>query len=340
MAFLQITQLTNYIRLLEARNAELEMAAAVTTSVSVDRTANDPPVDNYSYADSVDSICESMADTTPDESVMPDWNSDQFYDNYWEDSTMNDTTRRNYERLLDKVDPFSKESVDKWLSDATSLGEKKTRLTLVKRLNDYFEWEEEAINKAIDDLTNSFKSGENMTKKSDEVFDTEYDAIAKNIEKLTDDPSGAIDIWTLFGQLLPPRRMDVFRIVITDKNDGSNYYNRNTGTFTFNKFKGWEKKGTQSYPLDTETFPFLPVNTVVRVKEYLDGLSVGSSIFPQYTGDDHYSRTIKRKTGYNNNSFRHYWARYGRLEISDKKSYLKLCDWMCHSPGTSIVTYS
>jgi phage host-nuclease inhibitor protein Gam len=261
---------------------------------------------------------------------LPEWKSDEFYAKYY--ANTKDLVRiKNYFKTLEPTP----ESFDAWIEDSCSDGVKLKKIWYgLKFHGTYLQFDKTKYEEMKDQILKKKQNGESLTKKTPEENDASYDAILETFE------GRDLTVWSLFGFFLPPRRHDVFEIVVVDKLDESqpNSYCKETNTLRFTEFKNKKTKFIQTYEISSQDFPFLQQCTIDAVVKFLKSKPLGR-LFPRYADKAQYGKNYKRFNKFNNTELRHFWARNGKIGYPTPQ-YVKLCNYMDNSLEVSVINYS
>ena len=234
-----------------------------------------------------------------------------------------------------------------WAQTATSAGGRRVRLQYIVAWHPFTiglnETDAKEASSFLKEISDSIKKGETRlgTKTTGD-----YQGTFGDVERVRADiESGKMPVsaLNLFGGLLLPRRNDPATLVIFDKisdDDGkSNVFVKETETLIFRDYKTVVVYGPQVFPLGKHAD--LRIHSRASLDKaitFLKSFKNGEKFYKNSYAS--FSTLSKRALGGNCiNDFRHYFSSKFRVH-PDPLVFRAVCDWLAHSPGTSVENYS
>lgn len=261
---------------------------------------------------------------------QPVLNSEEFWFHFYPSISL--SSRIFYENYLRRLEHGS---LDSFWPETTSAKEFVKKYSFIKRFEGIY-WNaltpelDKRYTKSVEDI----KDGVGLNQLDDEDYLQSFEKIEQIRDEIL---SGAFDPDYLWGIYLPPRRLEIYSLVVSDNSDAyPNTYNPKTGVFTLKNFKK-TRKTVEIFTFHIDEFIFIPEMQLNLVKGYLNSLSEGTKVVD---AGSNVSRWISKKyRGVNNNMIRAYWATLGKTSYP-KQFYLKMLKWVGHDANTSVASYA
>lgn len=269
----------------------------------------------------------------------PELGSIEFFEKYYPKTKPQ--TRAIYSRLISNLESWLEvhpSDYGGWLEDKKSnLHRWKERFLFLRKFNGIY-WNID-IGKHNSDylkLVQKVTLGENVCVKPSNESDTLIAEFERLDSLITLKRLEFVEYGSIFGAFLPPRRLDVYSLMIrdSDTDETINYYNKTTNNFVFRDSKTIKDGNSQTIGILT-LLPLYDDKTVLfRAIEWLNSRPIGP-LFPWVKFDKH----ITKWYGCTNTTLRKYWGTKF-TNNGTKQQKIILSQWMGHTIDQCVKSYT
>lgn len=276
--------------------------------------------------------------STQDKEIQHMWpvlGSEEFYAKWY--PNISDSTKAIYRRLINSLET-SGSDVSDWMNEKRGNPYRwKERFLLLRKFNGiYWTFDVEKYNGEYVAIMEEMNNGENLVVTESNSNDSLLTTFNELDEKFDWNRKFNVTKDMLFGCWLPPRRMDVYELIIRKSplpdDDRRNYYDQSSNMFVFHNYKNSKYSGVTKIGIMSLAPLYENKELFFRIVKYLNSLPAGE-LYPQKSK----YAIAKKSYGVSNAVLRKYWV--SKINICDKKQRLILSKWMDHSLDTAAKHY-
>lgn len=271
---------------------------------------------------------------------MLELGSVEFFDKYYPTAKQN--TKDGVSRLIANLNNWRDANPNKdlglWIDEKTDNTHRwKERFLFLRKFNEvYWTFNLKQYNNQYVKLMADLNMGKNVNVKTTSTDEHLLSEFARLDSLFKSHKTGMVTIESLFGCWLPPRRMDVYKLVIRDSDttDPINYYNQSTNEFVFRDYKNSKTKSVQRFSIMSLVPLYSDPKELFKVIEFLNSRPLG--VLYKWA-EKSLDALINKWYGCNNTTMRKYWET--KYHNGTKSQQLCLSQWMDHSIDTALRNY-
>lgn len=269
--------------------------------------------------------------------LVEELGSDLFFEKWYPETK--ESTRDIYRRLIADLQMYLTvhgDGVAGWLEEKNGNAQRwKERFLFLRKLNGvYWDFDVCKYNEEYVRIVESLNLGKNLSVKETNMDDNLLLEFEKLDRLFALERKRPVRIEMLFGCWLPPRRLDVYSLVVRKSatSEAINYYDQSRNLFVFNEYKNAKSKGCTEFSIMALSPLYENKEMLFQVVRFMNSLPVGKI----YRWKSMHTM-VQKWYGVPTNTLRKYWVT--KMNNGSKEQKLILCKWMDHSLERAVKSY-